>query len=151
MTKQQKEEIKEVLGKPPSEPDLPKAFWDVPTPPPKKYLSATFRTVYEIGESVPLPSQIRGSEFQISRHVRSATRRNGYRKKNRGNTQGNQALTQRPGLEVFASDEVRVELEALTRKAWLKRGERTVVKVDRSGNPKLHRFFEPEIVRMPPL
>jgi len=32
---------------------------------------------------------------------------------------------------VFASDEVRMELEAFTKRAWLKRGERTIVKVDR--------------------
>lgn len=36
-----------------------------------------------------------------------------------------------PSWEVFASDEVRIELEALTRRAWLKRGERTIVKVNR--------------------
>ena len=40
-------------------------------------------------------------------------------------------LLKDPGWEVFASDEVRMELEAFTRRAWLKRGERTIVKVNR--------------------
>lgn len=33
--------------------------------------------------------------------------------------------------EVFVADEVRIILEALTRRAWLKKGQRTVIKVDR--------------------
>ncbi len=36
-----------------------------------------------------------------------------------------------PVWEIFVSDEVRMVLEAFTRRAWLKRGERTIVKVDR--------------------
>ena len=31
--------------------------------------------------------------------------------------------------EAFASDEVRIKLEALTRRAWLKKGEQTILKV----------------------
>ena len=38
-----------------------------------------------------------------------------------------------PNWEVFCADEVRMVLEALTRKAWLKRGEKTVLKVERSN------------------
>jgi len=45
LTKQQKQEIKEVLGKPSSERDLPKAFWDVPTL--TTYTQAEFGIVYE--------------------------------------------------------------------------------------------------------
>jgi len=45
LSKEKKEEIKEALGKPPSERGLPKAFWDVPTL--KTYTQATFGVVYE--------------------------------------------------------------------------------------------------------
>jgi uncharacterized protein YigA (DUF484 family) len=34
--------------------------------------------------------------------------------------------------EVFAADETRLEKQSETRRAWLKRGERTVVKTERS-------------------
>ncbi len=37
-----------------------------------------------------------------------------------------------PSWEVFASDETRLQLEAITRRAWLKKGEKTVIKVERS-------------------
>ena len=40
-------------------------------------------------------------------------------------------LLEDPAWEVF--DEVRIELEALTRRAWLSRGERTVLRVNREG------------------
>ncbi|PIX69563.1 hypothetical protein COZ39_05240 [Candidatus Roizmanbacteria bacterium CG_4_10_14_3_um_filter_33_21] len=35
--------------------------------------------------------------------------------------------------EVFCSDETRIQLEAITRRAWLKKGEKTVLKVERSN------------------
>ena len=37
-----------------------------------------------------------------------------------------------PAWEVFCADETRLMLEAITRKAWLKRGRKTVVKVERT-------------------
>ena len=36
-----------------------------------------------------------------------------------------------PKWEVFSSDEVRIELEAETKRAWLKKGKKTILKVNR--------------------
>jgi transposase len=129
LTKKQKEEIKEVLGKPPSERDLPKAFWDVPTL--KTYTQATFGVSYESERSYHFLLQFSDLSFKYPQafdyrrdEVKIATRMEAIRKEIK-------PFLEDPAWEVFASDEVRIELEALTRRAWLKRGEPTVVKVDR--------------------
>lgn len=129
LTKQQKQEIKEALGKPPSIWDLPKAFWDVPTL--KAYTQATFEIVYESERSYHFLLRFSNLSFKypdaFDRHrdeAKIAVRMDEIRKEIK-------PFLKDPEWEVFASDEVRIELEALTRRAWLKRGEPTVVKVDR--------------------
>ena len=49
LTKQQVEEVKQVLQSPPSEHGLPKEFWDIPQL--KQYVKAEFGVVYESDES----------------------------------------------------------------------------------------------------
>ena len=129
LTKKQKEEIKRTLEKPPSDQGLPKSFWDVPTL--KKYVEATFDTVYESDRSYHFLLRFSNLSFKYPDtfdHRRDDTkveeRIDEIRK------EINPFLAN-PEWEVFASDEVRIELEALTRRAWLKRGERTIVKVNR--------------------
>jgi transposase len=129
LTKQQKQEIKEVLGRPPSERDLPKAFWDVPTL--KTYTEATFGIAYESERSYHFLLRFGNLSFKYPEafdhrrdEAKIAARMEEIRKEIR-------PLLEDPGWEVFASDEVRIELEALTRRAWLTRGESTFVKVDR--------------------
>jgi transposase len=129
LTQQQKEEIKEALSKPPSEYDIPASFWDVPTL--KTYVEATFGIVYESSRSshflltfsnlsfkYPDTFDRRRNETQITKRMKEIHKEL-------------KPLLKDPTWEVFVSDEVRIELEALTRRAWLKRGERTVVRVDR--------------------
>lgn len=129
LTKAQRQEIKETLAKPPSKEGLPKTFWDVPTL--KEYVSAKFDTMYESDRSYhfllkfsrlsfkyPDLFDQRRNEEQIAQRM-VAIRKEIF------------PLLADPAWEVFASDEVRIELEAFTRRAWLKRGERTIVKVNR--------------------
>lgn len=129
LTKEQKEEIKKVLSKPPSDQTIPQSFWDVPSL--KKYIEATFHVVYESVQSYhfllrfsnlsfkyPDTFDCRRNETQITERMKEIHREL-------------KPFLKDPAWEVFAVDEVRIELEALTRRAWLKRGERTIVKVDR--------------------
>ncbi len=129
LTKEQRQEIKDVLQKPPSEQGLPKVFWDVPVL--KSYVEARFGTVYESERSYhyllkfselsfkyPSAFDRRRDEAKIEKRVMEIR-------------EEIKPLLVDPSWEVFASDEVRIELEALTRRAWLRRGERTIVKVDR--------------------
>lgn len=129
LTKQQKQEVKEVLGKPPSERDLPKAFWDVPSL--KTYTQATFGVVYESERSYHFLLRFGNLSFKYPDvfddrrdEAKIAVRMEEIHKEIK-------PFLEDSDWEVFASDEVRIELEALTRRAWLKRGEPTVVNVDR--------------------
>ena len=129
LTKAQKEEIKEVLKSSPSKHGLPKEFWDVPTL--KEYISANFSVVYESVSSYhfllsfshlsfkyPDTFDIRRNETQITERMKEIHKEIA-------------PLLKDSTWEVFAADEVRMQLTALTRRAWLRRGERTIVRVNR--------------------
>ena len=130
LTRQQKEEIRKTLKKPPSEYGLPKEFWDIPSL--KNYIKAEFGVVYESMQSYhfllkfsnlsfkyPDKFDIRRNETEIFQRLKE------IRKEIK-------PFLNDPNWEVFTADETRIVLEALTRKAWLRKGKRTVVKVKRS-------------------
>ena len=125
LTKEQKEEIKKTLAKSPSAYDLPKKFWDVPTL--KNYVQATFGVVYESVQSYHFLLSFSNLSFKYPDTF--DRRRDETQIKER--MQEIQPFLKDSSWEIFASDEVRIELEALTRRAWLKKGERTILKVNR--------------------
>lgn len=129
LTKDQLDEIQQTLQSPPSDFGLPKEFWDVPTL--KDYLSATFDTVYESDKSYHFLLSFGNLSFKypdtfdLRRNDRLIAKR----------MQAIRAeltpLLANDNWEVFACDEVKMQQDAIIRKAWLKKGQRTVVKVDR--------------------
>ena len=129
LTKKQKEEIKNVLQKSPSEQGLPKQFWDVPTL--KAYTRTTFDAVYESPRSYHFLLAFSNLSFKYP--ATFDRRRNEETIVARMKEIHNEIkpFLMDSSVEVFTSDEVRIELEALTRRAWLKKGEPTVVRVDR--------------------
>jgi len=139
LTKEQRREIKEALQKSPSEQALPKKFWDVPLL--KKYVAATCGVVYESEQSYHFLLKFSNLSFKYPdtfdrrrNEAQVAARIEEIRKEIK-------PFLNDPTWEVFASDEVRIELEALTRQAWLKRGERTIVKVDRKRESQSYLGF----------
>lgn len=129
LTKEQRQEIKETLSEPPSDQGLPKEFWDVPTL--KHYVEAKFGTVYESDRSYHFLLKFSNLSFK---YPDTFDRRRDNDKIEERIAEIRKVIKPYladPGWEVFASDEVRIELEALTRRAWLKRGRRTIVKVNR--------------------
>lgn len=129
LTKEQKEEIKEVLAKPPSDQSIPKSFWDVPSL--KQYVEATFDVVYESPRSYHFLLQFSNLSFKYPDTFDRRRDETHITERMKEIHKEIKPFLKDPTWEVFAADEVRIELEALTRRAWLKRGERTVVKVDR--------------------
>jgi transposase len=129
LTKKQKEEIKKALAEPPSEYGIPKEFWDVPAL--REYVHATFDTVYESTQSYHFLLSFSNLSFKYPDTFDQ--RRDDVQIKKRIEEIHSEIepLLNNPQWEVFASDEVRMELEAFTRRAWLKKGERTIVKVNR--------------------
>lgn len=130
LTKEQKKEISEILKKPPSEYGLPKEFWDVPSI--KKYIKAEFGTIYEsprtyhfflkfsnLSFKLPDKFDIRRDEKLINQRMKEikAEIKEYFNK----------------GWEIFTADETRIQLEAITKRAWLKKGEKTIIKTQRSN------------------
>lgn len=129
LTHTQKQSLKEALQHAPSAYGLPKSFWDVPTL--KTYTQATFGVVYESDQSYHCLLKFSDLSFKYPAafdyhrdEAKIAMRMDEIHKEI-------EPFLNNPVWEVFTADEVRLELEAETRRAWLKRGERTVVKVNR--------------------
>ncbi len=129
LTTEQKQQIKEVLQSPPSDTGIPREFWDVPQL--KEYVEATFGTVYECRQSYHFLLKFSDLSFKYpdtfdrKRDEQLIAERMGAVRKDVG------ILLRRDDWEVFAIDEVKMQQEAIVRRAWLKKGKKTVIKVDR--------------------
>lgn len=130
LTRIQKEEIKWTLAQKPSVYGLPKEFWDIPQL--KTYVWTRFGVVYESDRSYHFLLEFSNLTFKYP--DRFNTRRNEQQIADRMEEIYGEIipLLEDPQWEVFCSDETRMQLEAITRKAWLKKGEKTVLKVTRS-------------------
>ncbi len=130
LTRKQKREVREVLKQPPSAYGLPKEFWDIPTL--KTYVKAEFGVVYESVQSYHFLLKFSNlsfkypDKFDINRDEKKIIQRMREIKKEI------EPLLKDLGWEVFTADETRIVLEAFTRRAWLNKGQRTVVKVKRT-------------------
>lgn len=131
LTIRQKKEIEEILQQPPSEKGLPKKFWDIAAL--KQYIKGEFGIVYEsdrsyhyllrLGKlSFKLPSS-----FDIKRDVDQINKRLAEIH------QEIKPYLQNDDWEVLVVDEARITWEAEIRRAWLKKNEKTVVKVHRDN------------------
>lgn len=129
LTIEQLQQIKEVLAQPPSEYGIPQEMWDVPTL--KNYISTTFDVVYESPESYYFILRFSGLSFKYP--DKFDLKRNELLILERMEVIRTEIapLLASKNWEVFACDEVRMDQEAIIRKCWLKKGQRTIVKVDR--------------------
>lgn len=130
LTRIQKEEIKKVLAEKPSVYGLPKGFWDVPQL--KRYVYARFGTVYETDRSYHFLLEFGNLSFKVPDTFN--VRRNENAIVDRMEEIYGEIIEymENPSWEVFCSDETRMQLEAITRRAWIKKGEKTVLKVERT-------------------
>lgn len=131
LTREQKQEIAETLKKPPSDQSLPKEFWDVPSI--KTYIRAEFGTVYESRQSYYFLLKFSNLSFKLPDKF-------DFRRDERFISQRMREIKaeikdylDNKRWEVFTADETRIQLEAITKRAWLKKGEKTTVKVQRSN------------------
>jgi transposase len=129
LTKHQKAQIKAVLSSPPSEQGLPKEFWDVPQL--KNYLQATFDVVYECDQSYHFLLKFSGLSFKYPDTFDLKRNEQLISERIQSIRSEIKPLKHRSDWEIFAVDEVKMQQDAIIRKAWLKKGKRTIVKVDR--------------------
>ena len=125
LTKEQKEEVKKLLEKSP----LPSKFWTIGRL--KRYLSGRFDIEYSSRQSYygllqfcnysyKLPSL-----FNIKRNNRFTEERISKIRN------GISPFLKDPDYLVFTADETRIEWNTLLRRAWLKKGEKTVIREKR--------------------
>ncbi|HCC84257.1 MAG TPA: IS630 family transposase [Candidatus Pacebacteria bacterium] len=130
LTREQKAEIKQVIGQPPDQFGIPKEFWDVPKL--KEYVSTTFGVVYECDQSYHFLLKFSGLSFKYPDKL--SPRRNEEQIIKRIAEVKTEIIPflQDPNCLVFTSDETRVQLESEIRKAWLVKGKRTIIQTQRS-------------------
>jgi transposase len=129
LTTDQQAEIQQVLQPPPSDFGLPREFWDVPQL--KRYLQTQFDIVYESDSSYHYLLPFSNLSFKYADTF--DRKRDEHFIEERMKAIGAELcpLLIDDAWEVFACDEVRMDQEAIIRKAWLQKGERTIVKVNR--------------------
>ena len=130
LTRVQKQEIQEILQQPPSNQGLPRDFWDVPTL--KDYVKAEFGVVYESVQSYHYLLRFSKLSFKYPERFDIHRDEMAIVKRVQEIREEIRPFLQDPSWEVFASDETGLMLESLTRRAWLKKGQKTIIKVDRS-------------------
>lgn len=129
LTKEQREEIKKTLEQPPTDQLIPKEFWSLPTL--KEYLLGKFGVVYESDRSYHYLLEYAGLSWKLPSPFDH--RRNDEQVKQRmAKIQKEiKKLNKNPDTVILSADEARINWETEIRRAWLKRGENTVLKVTR--------------------
>lgn len=132
LTKTQKKQIKKVLKEPPSEYGLPKEFWDVSTL--KSYIKAEFGVEYESEESYRLIFKLHNYSFHLP--AKFDIRRTDEIKIKTRIKEIKAEITpylKDPNWEVLVSDESRIIWEAIIRRCWLPKGQKSILKVNRDN------------------
>lgn len=133
LTKEQKNELKEILQSPPSESGVSADFWDVPAL--EDVVRTRFEVQYESDSSYQLLMKYCGMSFKKAdpfdkrrNEIAIAERMDEIKEQVSGLLDA--------GYEVYAADEVRVEHESETRRTWLPKGKRSKILVDRKKASK---------------
>jgi transposase len=129
LTKEQQTQVKAVLSQPPSEYGIPKEMWDVPIL--KQYISAQFDVVYESDESYYFLLRFSGLSFKYPDTFDRKRDEQFITERMQVIRTEIRPLLHRDDWEVFACDEVKMQQDAVIRRCWLKKGQRTVIKIDR--------------------
>ncbi len=129
LTKEQKQSIKEILSKPPSDYGIPQKFWDISSL--KTYVKAEFGVEYESDESYRLIFVLHNYSFHLpdtfDRHRNEET----IKKRMIQIKQEIAPLLKDENWIVFTSDECRIIWESEIRRLWLPKGQKTIIKVER--------------------
>ena len=130
LTKEQRAEIQETLGKPPSsgEGSLPHAFWDIKHL--KEYVYAEYGVVYESDRSYHHIFTLSDYSFKLPEGF-DRRRNNELVRTRMLEIQREIKKYARLGYVPFAADECSLSWETEYRRAWLPQGEKTILKVNR--------------------
>jgi transposase len=135
LTRKQKDEISETLKKPDG---LPYDFLNIPDI--KEYINTTFGVIYESDQSyyyllkhcglsfkLPSPFDIRRNDELVEKRIAEIRKEIKH------------LLTQED-IIAFAADEARINYDEEIRRCWLRRGQKTVIKIKRDKSQKQNYF-----------
>ena len=131
LTREQKEQLKEVLSRPPSQSGISADFWDVPAL--ADVVRTKFDVEYESASSYRLLMRFAGMNFKLPDPFDKRRDEEAIAKRMAQVRQEVEDLLS-DGWEVHAVDEARIEHEAETRRMWLPAGKRTKIYVDPTRN-----------------
>lgn len=131
LTREQREEIAKVLSSPPSEQGLSKSFWDVSTL--RNYMAVHFGVVYESPRSYHFLFKI--SSFSFKLPGRFDIRRNDSEVEKRLEEIRKiiKPFFKDSSWAILTGDESRLVWEAIVRRCWLPKGEKSILKVSREN------------------
>ena len=122
LTKKQKEEVKQLLRDNPP----PDGFWSVGAL--KEYLSGRFDVTYKSPQSYYGILQLCNYSYKLPSLFNIRRDDEAVDKRIREIREEIKPYMDDPGCIVFASDESRVEWSTLKRRAWLRKGKKTIIK-----------------------
>lgn len=129
LTKEQKQQLKEVLSKPPESWGIPQEFWDITSL--KTYIKAEFGVEYESDESYRLIFLLHNYSFHLPDTFDRHRDEGKILKRMREIRREIKPFRKDPSWQIFAADECRIVWETEIRRLWLPRGEKTIIKVER--------------------
>lgn len=129
LTKEQKEEIRNTLSKPPSNVLIPKEFWSLPTL--KEYVSGRFGVAYESDRSYHYLLEYAGLSWKLPSSFDVRRDDELIRKRMLEIQREIKKLSKNENTVIVSADESRITWETETHRAWLKKGEKTVLKITR--------------------
>ena len=126
LSKEQKEEVKQALAKTNG---LPASFWTLPKF--KEYLKAKFDIVYESERSYHYLLEYCGYSFKLPSPFDKRRNDNEAQKRLDEINKELEYYRNKKDWVILAADEVIVSFVTELRRAWLRRGEKTVIKISR--------------------
>lgn len=128
LTDDQRKEVARILKDSPSEYGIPSQFWDVSAL--RSYVTATFNVVYESPRSYHFLFRINNFSFKLPSTF--DIRRNDalVEKRIREIRKQTTPYLKDPGWVVLAGDETRLTWQAIVRRVWLPKGEKSILKVN---------------------
>jgi transposase len=130
LTREEKQSLEAVLAEPPSAYGLPSEFWSVPSV--RQYTNVHLGMTYESSESCRALLKFCGFSFHRPAKLDIKRDETAITKRMEAIRKEIQPYLADPDCLVFASDEVRLQEGCITREAWLKKGQKTVIKEHRS-------------------
>jgi len=129
LTRSQKQQLQTVLSSPPSDYGIPTKFWDISAL--KTYVKAEFGVEYESDESYRLIFKLHRYSFHLPDVFDVRRNDKTIAKRMREIQTEIKPFMENDAWIVFASDESRIIWETLTRRLWLPKGKKTIIKVQR--------------------